>query len=140
MPLKRVPKQQKAAWRFKENKRKATALRPYIYIPYAERTDKASNAEVNKRHKLKVRTGKTSKDRATHAVYKRDALRGYNKKHGNMKVCTGCDTSKAVSDFDYQKDSKHPKKQRRAYCFVCRKRANAEAYQKRKAEGYYDDK
>jgi len=46
-----------------------------------------------------------------------------------MKICTRCHLNKAVSDFDWQKDGR---KQRRPYCFVCRKQMNAEAYQRKK--------
>jgi len=128
---KKKRKRTKPTYRFKENIRIINALRPYIYIPYANRTltDRASSLESNRKHKLRTRKGATKKQRATHRTYKRDALRGYNKKQGNMKICTRCHLNKAVSDFDWQKDGR---KQRRPYCFVCRKQMNAEAYQRKK--------
>lgn len=131
---KRKDKKQKPAYMFKENKRRARALTPYIYIPYAERleTQVASSLETTRKYKLKVREGSTAKMRAKHRTYKRDALRGYNKKMGNMRTCTDCGVSRAISDFDYQKDSIHPKTQRRPYCYICRRRKNAEAYQRRR--------
>ncbi len=51
---------------------------------------------------------------------------------GLVKKCTHCHLTLAITDFDLQSDSSHPVHQRRPYCYLCRKKKNALAYQKRK--------
>ena len=83
------------------------------------------------KHSLRATEGKTPRMRMIRRRRRKEYLRIKYKLRNLTKVCTICHTLKALSDFDFQKDSKHKKRYRRTYCYVCRRDMNAEAYQRR---------
>ena len=133
-----IPKKRKAAWKYKENARVHVPLSDHRLYEDRPESTKESIRRAVAAHSSRMKFGKTSNHRMQHKRKKREYLRVKNKAKGQQRVCTHCNELKSVSDFDYQKDSTHPTKQRRPYCFICRKAKNAEAYLKRKEGGYYD--
>ena len=122
-------KKQKAPSKYKEN-RKPT---PYVYQHYSEYSEETKKTirATSIRHSIEATKGKTPKMRTIRRRRRKEYLRVKYKLRNLMKVCTICKENKALSDFDYQKDSIHKNAYRRTYCYICRQRMNAEAYQKR---------
>ena len=133
-------KRHKPFAKYKENRKFAyqKLKREHKIIPhlqiYAEMTKQQQNIlKINSiRHSLRATKGETSKMRTIRRRRRKEYLRLKYKLQNRTKVCTICEEDKALSDFDYQKDSRHKYMYRRTYCYVCRKRMNAEAYQRRK--------
>jgi len=107
---------------------------PSPYVPYSERPkgQLASNRIATNRYLREMRLGKTSKMRTRLKARNRKDQRYRALKRGDTKLCTHCLELKAITDFDLQCDKSKDSATRRPYCRSCRKKENAEAYQKRK--------
>lgn len=99
--------------------------------PYSEMTDeqKAKQKQwscqtILKRKKRSPRFNKYKNKTIHETVY-----RLYK---GKTKVCSQCKRTLGTVFFDLQRDKEHKKRYRRTYCIDCRKKMNAEAYQRRK--------
>ena len=130
-----VKKKQKALSRYKENIRR----RPKYHVPpllYSEMSteQRESNKLNGIKHSIEATKGLTPKMRTIRRRRRKEYLRLKYKLQNRTKVCTICKENKALSDFDFQKDSTHHTRYRRTYCYVCRKDMNAKAYQRRKNE------
>lgn len=80
---------------------------------------------INKKLKTSVRFKKMFYRRAYDRLYR-------NHFKYPTKTCTKCGKSYSKMMFDKLKDPKKGKDVRRPYCVVCRKKMNAEYYQRRK--------
>lgn len=121
---------------YKENKVMASKVsnarkKPMKYHELSENQREAIRNNSIK-HSLRATKGETPKMRMIRRRRRKEYLRIKYKLQNRTKVCTICKVNRALSDFDYQRDRKHKKKYRRTYCFLCRKKMNAEAYQRRK--------
>jgi len=88
--------------------------------------------ETSIAHSIRATEGKTPRMRAIRRRRRREYLRIKYKLQNRTKVCTICKDNLAISDFDLQKDKRHGTFYRRTYCYLCRRKMNAEAYQRRK--------
>ena len=118
--------------KYKEAKRKryATNRDTELYKDRSERRRKSSNNTASERER-KVYTRATPRLRSQYKKLLRRKQRKYNRKLNNVKECTMCKEVKAISDFDLLHNKDKSSTLRRPYCYVCRKKANAEAYRKR---------
>ena len=136
---KTVKKRQKPAKDYKENRRRVYQKIKHTKIPkiYKEMSkEQQQSIKTNSiKHSLRATEGKTPHMRMIRRRRRKEYLRIKYKLRNLTKVCTICEEDKALSDFDFQKDSRHKKRYRRTYCYVCRKDMNAEAYQRRKENG-----
>lgn len=125
-------KKHKAPSKYKENiRRNRKEQHPKKYSELSERQQQNIKTTSIK-HSIEATKGHTPKMRAIRRRRRKEYLRIKYKLQNRTKVCTICKENKALSDFDFQKDTRHNKRYRRTYCFVCRKEMNAEAYQRRK--------
>ena len=132
-----VKKKQKPARMYKENRQRAyrakeTTNEPLVYA-YMTEKQKQKLKDNSITHSLRATKGLTPKMRTIRRRRRKEYLRIKYKLRNLTKVCTICHTLKALSDFDFQKDSTHKKRYRRTYCYICRKDMNAAAYQQRKS-------
>ena len=131
-----VKKKSKPLRKYKENQRMAYKYRtvrkePLLYSEMPKhQQDKIKINSI--KHSLLATKGLTPRMRTIRRRRRKEYLRLKYKLRNLTKVCTICHKLKALSDFDFQKDSKHKKRYRRSYCYVCRKDMNARAYQQRK--------
>ena len=133
---KAVKKKHKPYAQYKENKQaqykrnnKDKVPQPYKDMTEAQRESIRNNSIA---HSLRATEGKTPRMRAIRRRRRREYLRIKYKLQNRTKVCTICKEDKALSDFDLQKDKRHSTFYRRTYCHLCRRKMNAEAYQRRK--------
>ena len=101
-----------------------------LYRDRSKRRQLSSNNNAANRER-KVYTRATPKLRAQYKKLLRRKRRKRNRKLNLVKECTMCYEVKAISDFDLLHNKDKSKTLRRPYCYVCRKKANAEAYQRR---------
>ena len=129
---KTVKKKQKMPSLYKENIRRRPK-QPYIPKAYAtlSKEEQETLKSNSIKHSIEATKGLTPHMRTIRRRRRKEYLRIKYKLRNLMKVCTICKKNKALSDFDFQKDTKHKRRYRRTYCYVCRKDMNAEAYRKR---------
>ena len=118
--------------KYKEAKRRRYPINreTELYKDRSERRQKSSNNTASVREK-KVYTRATPRLRAQYKKLLRRKRRRRNRKLNNVKQCTICKELKAISDFDLLHNKHKASSLRRPYCYVCRKKENAEAYQRR---------
>lgn len=131
---KRKPKpsrKKKKAPTFKE-RREAGQNPEHNFIPWDER-DEEQRARDIEHEKNYIRKMVAKSVRFRKLRYRRALDRQYRNKHGYpTKKCTKCGKMYSKIMFDKIKDPKKGKDVRRPYCVLCRKKMNAEYYQRRK--------
>ena len=135
---KQMPKSKYKPKRTRAERRRENKLRRKINPrPSTPRTkpltpeQQAANELVSLKYRTAARKQNTPQARSRYKRILRYNRRSKSVEAGKMRKCTRCFLTKAITDFDFQRDAKHPTTQRRYYCHLCRKKENADRYQAR---------